>query len=85
LQENGVETRSFYRLVAEFYFTAFQYAKKTGKVPEITWPGEPMPTIQAISKANENAWREYLARDESANREFVINERVMAGRTWALI
>src|SRR5262249_4026994 len=38
LQENGVESRSFFRLLAEFYYTAFQVAQKTHKLPQVTWP-----------------------------------------------
>ncbi len=85
LSENGVETRSFYRLEAEFYFTTFLFARKHGKVPQITWPGAQLKTIEQISAANERAWRDYLARDEAADREFVINDRIMAARTWALV
>ena len=85
LRENGVETRAYYRLLAEFYFTAFAIAQKTGKIPAINWPDQQMKSIGDISKANEHAWREYLARDEDADREFVINERIMKARTWALV
>ncbi|MBI1258204.1 MAG: tetratricopeptide repeat protein [Chloroflexi bacterium] len=85
LRENGVETRAYYRLLAEFYFTAFAVAQKTGKIPAINWPDQQMKSIGDISKANEHAWREYLARDDEANREWVINERIMKARTWALV
>jgi len=85
LRENGVETRAYYRLLAEFYFTAFHVAKKAGHIPAINWPDHAMKSLDDISKANEHAWREYLARDEDADREFVINERIMKARTWALV
>ena len=85
LRENGVETRAYYRLLAEFYFTAFAVAQKTGKIPAINWPDQQMKSIADISKANEQAWRDYLTRDEDADREFVINERIMKARTWALV
>jgi tetratricopeptide (TPR) repeat protein len=85
LRQNGIESRAYYRLLAEFYFTAYDVARKTGQVPAINWPDEQMKTIANISKANERAWREYLARDEDADREFIINERIMNARTWALM
>ncbi len=85
LRENGVETRSYYRLLAEFYFTAYHVARKSGSVPAITWPDQHMNSLADLSRANEAAWREYLARDEDADREFVINERIMNARTWALV
>jgi serine/threonine protein kinase len=85
LRENGVETRAYYRLLAEFYFTAFAVAKKSGQVPAITWPDQQLQTLAEISRANEHAWREYLARDEDADREFVINDRIMVARTWAMV
>lgn len=85
LRENGVETRSYYRLLAEFYYSAYQVAKKTGKVPPINWLDEPIKSIAQLSRVNEAAWREYLLRDEDADREFVINERIMDARTWELV
>jgi Flp pilus assembly protein TadD len=85
LEENGVESKSFYRLVAEFYYTAFQVAHKNRAVPKITWPNEEMHSIGQISRANERAWREYLARDDSADRGDIISNRIMSARTWALI
>jgi serine/threonine protein kinase len=85
LQENGIESRMFYRLIAEFYFTAYQVAKASGKLPELTWPDEAIKTIADLSKANERAWRDYLARDEDADRDDIINNRIMNARTWALI
>jgi hypothetical protein len=84
LRENGVESRAYYRLLAEFYFTAYHVAKKSG-VPAINWPDQQMKTVGDISAANEVAWREYLARDDHADREWVINERIMKARTWALV
>lgn len=85
LQENGIESRVFYRLIAEFYFTAFQIAHATGQLPQVTWPDEPINSIADLSKANERAWREYLTRDEEADRDDIINNRIMNARTWALI
>jgi serine/threonine protein kinase len=85
LEENGVESKSFYRLAAEFYYTAFQVAQKNRAVPKITWPNEEMHSIGQISRANERAWREYLARDSSADRNDIISNRIMSARTWALI
>ncbi len=85
LRENGVESRAYYRLLAEFYFTAYHVVKKAGKIPAISWPDEQLKSLADISHANEQAWREYLARDEEADREFVINERIMNARTWSLM
>ncbi|MBK8030582.1 MAG: tetratricopeptide repeat protein [Chloroflexi bacterium] len=85
LRENGVETRSFFRLIGEFYYTAVQIARATGKVPQINYPGEQMRSVGDLARANEAAWREYLARDENADREWVINERIMTGRVWQLV
>src|SRR5262249_29396889 len=63
LRENGVETRTYFRLLAEFYFAAYRYATRTGKVPDITWPNEQKITsLRQVSAANEHAWRDYLAR-----------------------
>ncbi|MEP7291439.1 MAG: tetratricopeptide repeat protein, partial [Chloroflexota bacterium] len=85
LGESGIESRAYYRLLAEFYFTAFHAAQKDAGVLAIHWPHEDLNSIADISHANEQAWREYLTRDESADREFVINERIMPARTWALV
>lgn len=86
LQENGVETRAYYRLLAEFYYSAFQVAKaSSGKVPQLNWPAENITTIGQLSRVNEAAWREYLLRDDHADREFVINERIMDARTWEMV
>jgi len=85
LQENGIESRLFYRLIAEFYFTAYQIAKVSGSLPQVTWPDEKIDSLADLSKANERAWREYLTRDEEADRDDIINNRIMNARTWALI
>ncbi|MEP7289722.1 MAG: tetratricopeptide repeat protein [Chloroflexota bacterium] len=86
LQENGVESRQFYRLIAEFYYTAFNVAKKSGSLPKITWPNDvKIGSIGDLAKANEHAWRDYLSRDENANRNEIINERIMSARTWQLV
>ncbi len=86
LQENGVETKSFYKLVAEFYFTALSVARKTGQIPAVSWPnGQQFTSVQQLSQANERAWRDYLARDNTANRDQVITERIMHGRTWSVV
>ncbi len=85
LRENGVETRAYYRLLAEFYFTAYHVAQKSGSIPAINWPDQQMKSLAEISRANEAAWREYLERDENADREFVISERIMKARTWELV
>jgi len=85
LRENGVETRTFFRLVGEFYYTAVELARKSGQVPQINYPGEQMHSVGDLARANESAWREYLARDEQADREWVINERILTGRTWQLV
>ncbi len=82
LRENGVETRTFFRLVGEFYYTAVQVTRKMGNVPQIGWPDQQMKSLAELAQANEQAWREYLARDEQADREWVINERIMTARTW---
>lgn len=85
LRENGVESRTFYRLIAEFYYTAFQVVKKTGRLPQITWPDTVVKSLSDLSKRNERAWRDYLARDKQANREFVIHKRIMSARTWTVL
>lgn len=85
LGENGVESRAYYRLLAEFYYTAFFAAQKDDAVLAIHWPEEDMQSVADISRANERAWRSYLERDEDADREFIINERIMTARTWALV
>lgn len=85
LKENGAESRIYYRLVGEFYYTAYQVALKSGKVAEIAYPHGRLKQISEISKANEAAWRDYLARDTEANREVIINERIMSARTWAWV
>jgi serine/threonine protein kinase len=88
LQDNGVETRQFYRLVAEFYFTAFNVARRSnnGKLPQVSWPGNrKINTLSQLARANEQAWREYLIRDKDAKRDEIINDRIMAARTWALV
>ncbi len=85
LQENGVESRAFYRLVGEFYFTAYFVARKTGKIPAINWPDNPVKSVSDLSRENERAWRDYLARDEDADREEIITNRIMNARSWALV
>ncbi len=85
LRENGVESRAYFRLLAEFYFTAYAVARKSGKVPAINWPDQQIKTLPELAKANEHAWREYLARDADADREWVINDRIMNARTWTLM
>lgn len=83
LKENGVESRIFFRLVGEFYYTAYQVTKKLGSVPKITFPNGQIQSIQQLSRANESAWREYLARDDNADREAIINDRILSARSWA--
>lgn len=86
LHDNGVETKSYYRLVAEFYFTALKVGRETGKVPQVQWPGnQKITTVAQLAVANERAWRDYLDRDDSADRDDVINNRIMAARSWALV
>lgn len=85
LQQAGLESRAFYRLVAEFYFTAYQVALKAGKLPTVTWFDEPIRSVAQLSKANEKAWRTYLDHTDDNERDFIVNERIMAARTWALI
>ncbi|MDX2159991.1 MAG: tetratricopeptide repeat protein [bacterium] len=85
LRESGIESRAYFRLLAEFYFTAFQVAKKNGGIPAIQYPQGSIRSLSDLAKANEAAWREYLERDESADREFVINDRIMSARTWQLV
>lgn len=85
LRENGVETRSFFRLIGEFYYTAIQVTRKTGTVPAINYPDGQIRALSDLARANESAWREYLARDEDGDREWVINERILSGRTWQLV
>ncbi len=86
LRENGVESKQFYRLIAEFYYTALQIARKTGQIPAIAWPdGQKITSVSQLAALNESAWRTYLARDEEADRDTVITDRIMAGRSWALV
>ncbi len=85
LEENGVESRAFYRLLGEFYYTAFQVAKKAKSFPQITWPDPKIKSLGDLSDANEQAWREYLARAEDIDRDDIINNRIMGARTWALL
>jgi tetratricopeptide (TPR) repeat protein len=85
LRENGVESRWFYKLVGEFYHTAYQIARQIGKLPKINWPQENIKTVSDLSHANERAWRDYLARDNEVNREEIISHRIMNARTWALV
>jgi lipopolysaccharide biosynthesis regulator YciM len=82
LKDNGVESRVFYRLIGEFYFTAYQLAAKTNQIPAIQYPEEGLRTLNDLARANERAWRAYLNRDSAADREFIIHERIMAARTW---
>ncbi len=83
LRENGVESRVFYRLIGEFYYAAYQVAQKSGQLPAVTWPEQAITSIGQLSHANEQAWREYLARDEDANREDILQNRILNARTWA--
>jgi serine/threonine protein kinase len=85
LEENGAESRAFFRLLGEFYFTAFQVAKRSKTFPQITWPDPKIKTLSDLSTANEQAWREFLARAEDVNRDDIINNRIMNARTWALV
>ncbi|MFN8531514.1 MAG: tetratricopeptide repeat protein [Anaerolineae bacterium] len=85
LRDNGVETRAYYRLLAEFYFTAFKVAKLAGKVPAINYPEHPITSLAGLAQANETAWREYLDRDNDADREYVITKRILPARTWQLV
>jgi serine/threonine protein kinase len=86
LQENSVESKGFYRLVADFYYTALQVARKQGKLPQIIWPGKHQPkSINELAKANERAWRDYLDRDSDADRNEIITHRILATRSWELM
>ncbi len=85
LQENGVESRMYFRLRGEFYFTAYQLARKTGAIPKLVYPDGTINTLADLAKMNEAAWRDYLARDDDADRDKIINTRIMAARTWAVI
>jgi tetratricopeptide (TPR) repeat protein len=85
LQENGVESRAFFRLVGEFYHTAYHVTRKTGKLPQVNWPNNAVHSLGDLSRENERAWREYLARDGDADREEIINNRILNARTWAVI
>jgi hypothetical protein len=51
----------------------------------VTWPDGEIHSLADLAKYNEHAWREYLARDEDADRDDIINNRIMNARTWALI
>jgi len=86
LRENGVESRQLYKIIGEFYYTALQIARKTKQVPAVNWPsGESIKTIGQLSQRNEAAWRDYLARDDDSDRNTVIADRILAGRTWSLM
>ncbi len=86
LQDNGVETKSFYQLVADFYYTALKVARRDNAIPKVLWPGNArIDSIGALAAANEKAWRDYLDRDDKADRDDVINNRVMAVRSWAIM
>lgn len=85
LRQNGVESRIFYRLIGEFYYAAYQVVQTNGQLPAITWPEHPITSLAQLSQANEHAWREYLARDEDANREEILQNRILSARTWAWI
>jgi serine/threonine protein kinase len=85
LEENGAESRAFYRLLGEFYFTAYQVAQQAKTFPQVTWPDPKIKSLADLARANEHAWREYLARDEDADRDDIINNRIMSARAWALI
>lgn len=86
LHDNGVETKNFYRLVAEFYYTVLKVAQKSGKLPTVSWPAnKKITSIPQLALVNEQAWREYLARDSAAKRDEIINTRIMAVRSWALV
>ena len=86
LRENGVESKQFYRLMAEFYYTALKLARKSGTLPAIAWPNsQQIKTIPQLAAINEKAWRDYLARDPAAKRNDIINQRIMAERAWSLV
>jgi tetratricopeptide (TPR) repeat protein/RNA polymerase subunit RPABC4/transcription elongation factor Spt4 len=85
LEENGVESRAFYKLLGEFYFTAFKIAQQTGSLPQVTWPDPSIKSLADLSRVNESIWREYLARSEDDDHDEIINNRILAARTWALI
>ena len=85
LRENGVESRHFYQLIGEFYHTAYQVARKAGKMPQVNWPDANIKSLRDLSRENERAWRDYLARDEDADRDNIISNRIMNARSWALI
>jgi len=51
----------------------------------VTWPDPKIKSLSDLSSANERAWREYLARAEDANRDDIINNRIMSARTWAVL
>lgn len=86
LHENGVESKQYYRLLAEFYYTALKVAQKAGRLPAVTWPnGTKVTSLTQLARLNEVAWRDYLARDEAANRDEIINTRIMNARMWELV
>ncbi|NJR12699.1 tetratricopeptide repeat protein, partial [bacterium] len=85
LRQSGVESRIFYRLIGEFYYAAYQLAHKSGQLPPITWPQHAITSLAELSRANETAWRDYLTRDEDANREEILQTRILNARTWAWI
>lgn len=85
LRENGVESRVFYRLIGEFYHTAYLISRKAGNLPQVNWPDPHIKTLGDLSHENERAWRDYLARDEEADRDTIINNRILNARTWALM
>jgi serine/threonine-protein kinase PknG len=85
LRQNGVESRIFYRLIGEFYYAAYQVAQKNGQLPNITWPEQAITSMAQLSQANEHAWRELLARDDDANREDILQNRILNARSWAWI
>jgi tetratricopeptide (TPR) repeat protein len=86
LRQNGVDSRQSLRLIAEFYCAALAIARETHSIPALSWPDKrSFAKVSDLAKANEQAWRDYLARDVDANRDEVVNNRIMNMRTWAVL
>jgi serine/threonine protein kinase len=85
LNDNGVETRGYYRLVAEFYYTALHLpVLLTDKAME--WPFNKKPhDMRELARMNETAWREYLKRDVNADRKTIIEDYILAVRQWEMM
>jgi tetratricopeptide (TPR) repeat protein len=86
LHQNGLENAHYYELVAEFYYSALTIAYRNNTLPSLSWPlGKQISTVQALALENERAWRTYLDRAPNAERGKVINTRIMAMRSWAVM